>query len=94
MIRAMNDTTCCVALFALTVLPTSSTSAQEDGSSTRLLERLPALDAGMPIIDAHCHYAAEHPLMQKWLANNQVRILNIAVGRADIQWRAFGDRFQ
>jgi predicted TIM-barrel fold metal-dependent hydrolase len=51
-------------------------------------ERAPLARAvKFPLIDAHLHYLGEHPVILQWLADNDVKLLNIAVAGQNDGWR-------
>ncbi|MCK4277356.1 MAG: amidohydrolase family protein, partial [Phycisphaerae bacterium] len=43
--------------------------------------------AEMPLIDAHAHYGGEHPKTLAWMAQQNVKVLNICVGGRSERWR-------
>jgi predicted TIM-barrel fold metal-dependent hydrolase len=44
-------------------------------------------ESKLPIIDAHTHYAGEHPRVIQWMADHEVKLLTVAVAVQNDRWR-------
>ena len=74
-------------------VPPLNSGTVRNSPPMRFADLNPAPLAPFPLFDAHCHYAGEHPLVLKWMAANRIKLMNIAVGRTDRDWRAYADLF-
>lgn len=70
--------------------------AWAQGSSALTPSELAPLQrpAGFPLIDAHLHYAGEHPTVVQWMADNDVKLLNVAVAVQTDSWRGRADVYR
>jgi hypothetical protein len=65
-------------------------SAKRAAPDFSALDRNPAI----PIIDAHSHYEGEHPGVLQWMADNNVKLLDIAVAGQDESWRSRAEGYR